>query len=353
MQLQELWVFSLKKERAVTQRSPVFINDYILMVFNYGQGRYQGDLVAANAKTGEEVWRFSRDHYLNEPCISNDNCILVSCLDGSVYKLDLDGSIQWETCFSDCNVWSGQVLGGVFIYPEIHGRSKYTRGLRISDGSLLWEYASGGHTNHISCTSDGKAIFSSSLSSTRFGDNTCHLQCIDGKSGAQDWRIEYSKHLHKPIVINDYVLLASKGSVMLFSLKNGKLLDELEFDDEVVFSAKPIETAEGIVFVSENGRCLCLTISEHKPWLLGKRKARFLSKWHCDLRGSIKAQVAVSKDRVYIIDETGHLNSVSVQSGEVLSRFKIPSFKTGHAVALSKDILYLSTSRNCTAYQIT
>lgn len=340
------WKYGLKGARSVTQRCPVVIGKTVLVTFNHGQGsNFQGTLSAIDIETGEEQWRFDTDHFLNEPSLSNDGNIFITCFDGSVYKLGLDGEMKWKSQPSKCNLWTGTIIEDKFFYAEIAGRSKYTRALNANDGSVLWEYENGGHSYALA-TDLLERIVHCSVSGG-FDEKTIILHCLNKDTGEAVWKTKYAQYLFQPLIIGNHIYIGSRGHVALFSLNTGGLLATYQIEDGIAVTARPIKAESGVVFITEQGRIFCLNIVEGKNGILRKNTTELKQLWSLDLTSEVKARAVLAGSQLLVISEAGNLVKINSENGAILSQDKLAGFKEGHGMAAYENDLLISVSAEC------
>lgn len=330
----------------MTQRSPVVCGESALATFNHGQGsNFQGTLCAIDIETGQEQWRFDSNHFLNEPCVSTDGNIFITCFDGSVYKLGSDGTVLWKSQPSECNLWAGEIIEDKFYYAEIAGRSNHTRALSVIDGSILWEYENGGHSYALA-TDRRRCIVHCSVTGG-FNDKTIYLHCLDKDTGKVIWKTRYDQYLFQPLIVDNYIYIGSRGHVALFNLDTGKLLATHQIEDGVAVTARPIKTLKGLVFATEKGQIFCVNTVETKKGLFRKKVAKLEVVWSLDLLSEIKARMVLDGNQLFVISEAGNLVKINSDSGGILDQEKLTGFKEGHGMALYDNDLLVSVSRDC------
>lgn len=340
------WKYGLKGVRSVTQRCPVVIGTSALVTFNHGQGsNFQGTLSAIDIETGEEQWRFNANHFLNEPSVSNDGNIFITCFDGSVYKFGPDGVLQWKSQPSECNLWSGLVVEDKFYYAEIAGRSKYTRALNAGNGSILWEYENGGHSYALA-TDLQDCIVHCSVSGG-FDEKSIFLHCINKDTGGVVWKTKYDQYLFQPLIAGNYIYIGSRSHVALFDLENGELLATYQIEDGDAVTARPIKAGNGVIFVSEKGHIFCLNVVEAKTGMLRRKAIDLKQSWSLDLLSEVKARIVLAGSQLLVITEAGNLLKINSESGEIQSQEKLAGFKEGHGMAVYENDLLVSISKEC------
>lgn len=347
MSFKSKWKYGLKGARSVTQRCPVIVGKTVLATFNHGQGsNFQGSLSALDVDSGEELWRFNTEHFLNEPCISSDGDIFITCFDGAAYKLGLDGQLQWKSQPSECNLWSGILLEDKFYYAEIGGRSKYTRALNTIDGSVSWEFENGGHSYALA-TDHKERIVHCSVSGG-FDERTIHLYCLNKDTGKTFWKTKYDQYLFQPLIIDNFIYIGSRSHVSLFSLDSGELLATHQIEDGIAVTARPIDTDGRVVFITEKGRVFCLSTLETKTGILRKKSFELEQLWSLELSCEVKARMFQDGSLLLAIAESGNLVAIDTNNGEILNQEKLAGFKEGYGMVRYESDIVLSVSKECT-----
>lgn len=346
MSFKSKWKYGLKGARSVTQRCPVIFGKTVLATFNYGQGsNFQGTLAAVDVDSGEELWRFNTEHFLNEPCISTDDNIFVTCFDGTVYKLGIDGQLQWKSQPSECNLWSGILFENKFYYAEIGGRSKYTRALNTTDGSVAWEYENGGHSYALA-TDHKERIVHCSVSGG-FDESTIYLHCLNNDTGKPIWKTKYDQYLFQPLIIDDFIYIGSRSHVSLFSLDSGELLATHQIEDGIAVTARPIDAEGRVIFITEEGRVFCLSTLETKVGMLRKKSFELEQLWSLELSCEVKARILQDGSLLLVITESGNLVTIDTKNGEILNQEKLTGFKEGHGITRYESDFVISVSKDC------
>lgn len=340
------WKYALKGVRSVTQRAPVICGTNVLATFNHGQdSNFQGTLTAIDIQSGQESWRFDTGHFLNEPCVTDDEEILISCFDGSAYKLTSDGTLLWETQASKRNVWAGLHIQDKFYYAEIAGQSNYTRALSANNGEIIWEYQNGGHSYSLA-TDFIRCVVHSSVTNS-FDNQKVFLHCLDKNTGKLIWKIQYEHYLFHPLIIDNYIYIGSRGHIALFCLVSGKLLARHRIAEGVAVTARPIKTSKGVIFVSEKGHFFCLEAFEAKRGIFRKKYIKLTVLWDTNLSHQIKASSVIEGSQLLVISEAGNLVKINIDSGNIESQEKLSGFKEGFGMAVFKQDLFVSVSREC------
>jgi outer membrane protein assembly factor BamB len=253
--------------------------------------------------------------------------------------------LQWKSQPSECNLWAGTIIEDKFFYAEIAGRSKYTRALNASDGSVLWEYENGGHS-YAPATDLLERIVYCSVSGG-LDEKTIFLHCLNNDTGEAVWKIKYAQYLFQPLIVGNHIYIGSRGHVALFSLNTGGLLATYQIEDGTAVTARPIKAESGVIFITEQGRIFCLNTVEAKKGLLRKKTTEFNQLWSLDLSSEVKARAVLAGSQLLVISEAGNLVKVNSENGAILSQDKLTGFKEGYGLATYENDLLISVSKDC------
>ncbi|MEO1394463.1 MAG: PQQ-binding-like beta-propeller repeat protein [Cyanobacteria bacterium J06634_5] len=377
MGIQAKWKFGIKGAREVSQRCPVLYQavdqtadispensskSLVLATFNFKEkGALRGVLAALDIDSGEAVWQFEVSHSLTTPWVVQE-AIYVTCFDGSVYRLNGKGEVQWRSRPGHTNLWQGVWAQNLIVYAEIAGRAQYTRALNSENGEVVWTYKNGGHsyalTADVSSCGQGRIVHCSVSSPSLREPKMAVLHCLEVASGQLLWRTAHRQYLFAPLIDGPHVYIGSRGHVALFCLETGRLLNEFplaqlantplakqgtqraavnqtnqETDwEKIAVRARPIKTSQGIVFTLERGGLFCLALkasNDEAPTLE--------TKWHCHIEADIEAEIVPEKDNLLVISELGELMVVATASGEIGLRQKISGFTRGYGLAVISE----------------
>lgn len=319
------WKYKLQGARSVTQRRPVTGGDVVVATFNYGSGAtFRGSLVALDAETGQQLWRFDTHHYLNVPQVSTDGFIYVTCFDGSAQKLALDGTVQWRQEVTGCNVWNGILLADMFVVPEIHGGARFIHAISRANGETVWSYECNGPAG-LSSNGDNR------LAAVIREGSVCQLTCIDALLGRELWK-KPAGQLGQPLVDSDKVYVGRGACIQVYDLETGTIKAERVVANEIGFSPE-LSTDEGVIFASQSGTMFCMD-------------AKLEERWRVETPGVV-GNVLETAETVLAMTAVGQLIEISKRNGEQATARQVPGFKTGYGIArLAQDII-VAASAEC------
>jgi hypothetical protein len=331
-----LWQQSLKGVRSIRQRCPVVVNKTLLATFSHGQGsNFQGSLASIDTDTGEIQWKFDVDHYLNEPVIDREGFIYQTCFNGSVYKLNPASEICWHTQASTTNTGSGCLVNNLFVYSEIAGQAKFTRGLDCATGKILWEYEHGGHGYTLA--SDNHQYVVHVCIKGSFEDTTISLLCLDANTGKLIWQLQRDYYIFRPVIYNNRIYIGGRGNCLVIDLTSGNIIANKILEKKETVQLAPLLIDDEILFISSIG----------KLYLCHWQADQFVEKWNLDLQQEIKTNPIVHNKNLLVIREDGNLNSIDISNSTIITQTKIPNFVEGFGLASIDQDLIVSVSRDC------
>src|SRR5262249_7568494 len=134
-----IWKYKVSQE-GVGECSPAVRN---------GVG-YVGDLAgifhAVDAKTGKALWTFKTGSEIKSSPVALDDRVLIGSYDGTLYCLSTKnkGAVLWKVTTENYVHGTPAVSSEGVAY--ISGCDEIVRGIRVSDGTQLFEFPSGAYT---------------------------------------------------------------------------------------------------------------------------------------------------------------------------------------------------------------
>jgi eukaryotic-like serine/threonine-protein kinase len=167
--LTEQWSFQVQGD---VISSPVIV-DNILYV-----GARSGSIYALNAQTGELIWDYSSDDWIDATPTVAGSIVYVPSRDGYIYALNKDnGNLVWQADIGGPSISSPLYLDGK-IYVGSGVLDKNLKVYDATDGSLLWEYPAN-QPIHSAPSTDGVGIY--------FGSNDGRIYAMSKDSNASLW----------------------------------------------------------------------------------------------------------------------------------------------------------------------
>lgn len=125
---EEIWAGSAGQ---VLRTAPAVGADRVVVVDDYGR------VLAFDRETGQRLWATVEDSYVGPPVIL-DETLIVAGADGTVYRLDRDGSRQGEWTASDSS-GAGLGLTGIDFGPTVGGGAIWI----AADNAAVWRLGPG------------------------------------------------------------------------------------------------------------------------------------------------------------------------------------------------------------------
>jgi outer membrane protein assembly factor BamB len=172
----------------------------------------QGELVALNAATGHERWRYTAgDQILSDP-ICTGREVVFGCEDGFVYFLRPSGNLSGRLSVGDA-VRSGFLLRGKRLYFGSENQHVYC--VDPESRKLKWKVRTGGPVRCRPVT-DGSRVYITSRNNV--------LYCLGGRSGTVLWWAHVpARGDFPPLVVQDKIAVASRSSrVVCFDTLSGE-----------------------------------------------------------------------------------------------------------------------------------
>ncbi len=196
-QLELAWKYKTGK-KATFQTSPIVIKGtmYITTPFN--------DVIALNAETGAEIWRYQHQLQSNDyccgpanrgPAVANGKVFTVT-IDSRLIALDQNtGDVLWDVRITDSQAEQGEILEPLLGVKELAGATQtgqtgYTANLapQVFDNMVFVGITGAGYGLHVELEEDGEAVLSvGGLSGGGHGLRG-FLVAYDINSGKEIWR---------------------------------------------------------------------------------------------------------------------------------------------------------------------
>jgi eukaryotic-like serine/threonine-protein kinase len=161
-------------------------------------------VLALDADTGEEAWRFEVEHSIWSTPSYEDGTLYVGSLDKHIYALDAQsGDLLWEQSLAGSV--SGQVaVGDELLY--VGSFDKQLHALNKTTGNVEWEAPEGGTADWVwaSPALADNVVF--------FSDKRGNVYAVDAESGRAIWDAQIAGQVvASPVVSDGIVFIASSG----------------------------------------------------------------------------------------------------------------------------------------------
>ena len=234
--------------------NPAAFSGNVVIASHPSDDGYQ--LSAYAKRTGKDVWSSSIDqHILTAPVVAN-GAVYVSTVNGSLYKIGLDGKRQWHQAI---HAASAPWIAGNEVHLAVHDGNKEVQvTLDAATGKRLRSGQSAKSANDTpSDASENTWSFEGSrpvvrdgVVYTAMGDR---VEARDAATSAVKWTRQYSKG----VGTRDLGSLIVAGNLAIVTTKDGKVIgldrdsgsQRMAFDFGTQIAAQPI-VAEGWMYVA-------------------------------------------------------------------------------------------------------
>ena len=340
-----MWTHDIKGARSVSQRAPIVFQDRVIVTMNHGlDTNFQGTIMALDLETGAELWRIDRPHYFSQPVLSPDGSVYVTSFDGAAHKIGNNGKLAWSNVISERNLWSGILHAGMFIFSEIAGGSKTTWALDDQTGDVNWHYENGGHSYGVTADHAGSVVVSSYSGS--FDKQVFSLHRVNIETGQRIWKAEYANILFRSVMLQDWVVVGSRGRIGAFSLPDGALVSEYISPHEAAFQQQPIAHGETVIFASDQGHVVALGV-ETKKRMLGRTSSSLQPIWETKIDSEIE-YFALAQDSLIALTSSGHLYKLNPSNGRESLKLKLPRYQRGMGIfEIDANNFITAVNRSC------
>ena len=249
-------------------------------------GTTRGTLIALDAKTSEELWRYETDGFI----LGSPNFILrekgaaVVVLDqseGALHAVDVStGKRLWKTegverCDGAPGIGGGRIVFGsclaaLHVYSidgvhlkdiEIGGDSQVAGGVAVDgkfafagvrDGSLLCADLEQGDIVWFSHESEEQTFSTPAVTSNRvvYSSDNGWVYAVDYEDGSLIWKHETGGLPTSPVIAKDKVVVSADGVLYLLDRKDGHRVWSTEVSDEI---SSPALVGKQIVVGADDG----------------------------------------------------------------------------------------------------
>lgn len=340
-----LWKYAIKGARSVTQRSPILSADQVIATFNHGQGsNFQGSIVSLCPDTGSENWRFDRPHFFTQPVFADDGAILTTGFDGVAHRIGPDGRSIWASPVTERNLWAGALHSERFVFSEIGGLSEFTWAVDARTGEVVWRYRDGGHSYGVVFDRAGSVFITSAAHN--FDASSYSLHGVDVETGQANWQTAHSEILFRPVVLDDLIVVGSRGAIAAFDCADGSLVSRLKIGSGSDFNQNLIRQGDTVFTASNQGHVVALSLQATRG-IFGRAKRALKPAWEAHL-GSPVQFFAFARGSLACLTQSGDLCIVDPDDGSLLARTKLARFEEGMGLAAIGDHGFIAAvDRHC------
>jgi outer membrane protein assembly factor BamB len=302
------------------------------------------DLVALDAGTGKQKWRFKTGGPIFSACKVDSGTVYFGSADHFVYALDAaTGALKWKAQ-TDGAVLAGPNLACGIVCIGSTDTKIY--GIDAATGSIIW-------------TVPGQNMFQSQTATdgTRFfvGGWDNHFRCIDAKSGKVNWdlvlgRVQpqypnfsaYAPAITSPAVGDGKVFISTNDGILhALNTEDGK--EAWHIDWKNMGYSSPLY---------HDGRVYCALSDKGRVFCVDAKTGQF--KWQTDTDSVIyDSSFCFGGGNVFIGNVGGVLNSIDANTGKIEWQYRLgPGHLLGSPVADDKLVYMGSMSGKVVALPV-
>lgn len=360
MNLRPLWSFRLPKERQVGVRRPVVLEDRLLVSFDYERGGgYEATLIAFDAASGEERWRYAAGHVANEPVVCGAE-IYWSTFGGGVHRLDAGGNLVWRAPDAPRSLWMPVVEGNRVVVAEIQGEAEHTWCLDRESGAERWRFRHGGHASAL-IVAEGHVFISAMGPPLPFGaPPRCSFHCVRLEDGRERWSVTGTQHFLDPVVVDGRVEVWTNRSLRTYAADDGKLLGETPLAAENRAFRMRHATVPGRRYVLDDSHgegadvLTAVDVRVARRWLGRRERIVHDVAWRRpEPRGTCALPVELGADRLVYLTHDGALCLIDAGSGEPVGEKKLGSQRASSGgITVAGDRLFVTHGRSAFAFAL-
>ena len=312
-QVGELWRVDLEQ---TIQSSPAVVNG-VLFIGNGTTLNTNGAVVALDATSGKEIWRYEIAPFLSSPTVLDDR-VYIASVNGDIYVLDAhDGEFvaRFDANAAGCITGSSPAMDGprLFISLSCSGptdadgyATKIGKLLAFdrTKGTELWRFTSDGEINYMMSPAIDEGIVA-------IADEVCNPErcsgttyAIDSTTGDELWRFEAATGFASTPVIDEGLVfvLGRNGTVFALDLATGleRWRSELEPGD---ISIGSLAVKDGVLY----------GVVSYSLHAIEVRTGREL--WNVSLEGKASSAPVVTESAVYVGNLAGDVFAVDREDG--------------------------------------
>lgn len=339
------WSYRLPKERQVGARTPVAGNETVFVVFHYDKADFfESALVALDRTTGEERWRTTISHVVNEPVVAADGSVYVSSFSGTVHAFDSAGKPLWEGRCGNRNLGKPcLVADNRLAVAETGGGASKTWCLDLHTGAVVWSFDTPGHSYGLAA-GGGRLVFAAVLPKSA----GVRLHGVDATSGHSLWAADSAEWLFQPLVQDQTVLIGARGSLRAYAMRTGDLLARLELEDQQTIDSPMTISNDRIYFGTASGGAGCASLLSERS--LFRTKLVLRSVWRIACEGGVRSRPVLTETALAVLaPEEGSIVLLDPASGHRLSALKLGK-GDGGGLFYDRGWLYGSMGREVRAF---
>lgn len=282
-----------------------------------------GQLYAADLKTGQEKWRFKADDELEASPLYADGAVFVGSVNGTFYAVSAEnGQGLWT--FNT----NGKIIGSANTFTDAAGKRRVVFGsydnflycLNAGDGSVAWKHEAQNYINGAPAIADGAAVFGSC-------DGRLYVVPLADPNTTQTIDIE-SYMAASPAIDGGKVYAGNyEGLFIAASLSSQTTTWQFRRQD-VPFVASPAVTEDRVLLGAQDKNLYCLN------------RADGTVVWTFSATDKIDSSPVVCGNRVIFGGDNGRLTIVNMTDGKEVFAYTLgKAITAGPAIADSTVLI--------------
>jgi eukaryotic-like serine/threonine-protein kinase len=287
---------------------------------------------AIDLRSGKLQWKFLTGGSIRSTATVQDGLLYFTSGDGKLYCLDLKGRLHWSFAarsdkqydFADYFQSTPVISGDAIFFGSGDG---YFYAVNLSDGTLKWEFQSGG-VIHSTPATDGNKIY--------FGSFDGFIYALSANDGSLAWKFKTVGHAYFP-----------KGEAQGSQVIAGGLVISGARD----YNVYALDSEKGYCHwnkVFTKGWVLANTIHDSVLYLAGADERILASAdpqtgktiWKQDMEFLQFGPPVFNNDRLYIGTTIGKLHGIDLKTGEKAWTYTTEGYKANHLKYFKEDDSY-------------
>jgi len=255
-----------------------------------------------------QLWKFKAGDEIKASPVVSGNTVVVGCMDGFVYALDLSGKLLWKVNTGNGIEAPALILGNTVYVGNLTGE---LFALNLADGKEKWKYITEGQIS-------GQANWWKSGNSTRIlvGSYDYNLHCVDAATGKGLWKYESDNFINGAAACfnGSAIFGGCDGFLHVVDIATGTASAKI---DVATYVPGSTPVSNGLSYVGDyDGGFSCVSISEKKIlWKYKNDKVQLPFVASAAISGN--RAVTGSRDKqVYCFEKTGGKLIWKYNSGE-------------------------------------
>lgn len=299
-------------------------------------------VVAYDATTGRELWRFKTDNSVKNTMVYSDGLVLACDASMRLYAIDGEsGKLVWDKKLTS-NILPENLHGLAVVDGVVYaGQGGNFAALRVKDGSVIWKneaWSGGEGTQSTTTVGEGIALVSSHWNG---------LFAHDVKDGRLLWKKQDSKIRFRDgsaTIYDGNIYLASRDELFLINPRSGDILKSAVQSGMTFEGAcAPVVTDRMVYVGTADKGVVAFDRKSFRPvWNFLTRPALFYTvPYYQDFQSSVETSPVLIGETLVFGASDGYLYGVNAENGRFLWKRNLgaPIFSSP---AVSGDALYVA-----------